>query len=150
MGSGHIGIILIIISVPLIIIPAFAQMESMRIEGNHYPLVNTRFSVEIIVEGTSRASYGFFGITVTIIEKETGKEIDGIGGRIYSGTNPFSFDMRSYEEGTYKAGETYVFKVQHLNQITEFEFTPVESLEDIPDNALTEKSEEVTQFAKPF
>jgi len=128
--------------ISMITIPAFAQMESMRIEGNHNPLVNTMFSVKIIVEGTSRASYGDFSASVTVYEKETGKEIAGIPRYLITGTNSVPFNMRSFEVGTFKAGETYVLKVQHADIISEFEFTPVTSVDEIPEEEIQKELQE--------
>jgi len=54
---------------------AFAQMESMTIEGPKYPFVNSVFNVSVDVEGVSRASHGIFRMVMTLYEKDSGKEI---------------------------------------------------------------------------
>jgi len=138
--------ILLIISIStFLLVPAFAQMESMRIEGNQYPLVNSFYSFKVIIEGTSRASYGTFNVVATITEKDTGLEIDAIPDFLRSGTNTFTVDMKSYldnEEKYFKAGETYVIKLQHVNQIAEFEFTPVATVEEMSQKDISDTPHE--------
>jgi len=133
---GHLVIVLIIISVSMVTIPVFAQMESMIIDGPKYPFVNSLFNVKVIVDGISRASYGDFGVMVTLYEKESGEEIDGIVGYVQTGTNTVPINLKSYEDKI-MAGSTYVLKVQHVTKIAEFEFIPVEIADDIPQEEIS-------------
>jgi len=107
---------------------AFAQMESMTIEGPKNPLVNSVFNVYVDVEGVSRASYGIFRMVMTIYEKDMGNEMIAVPDYLVSGINTIQINMipdRNTEP--LKEGITYVLKIQHVNIISQHEFTPIKS-----------------------
>jgi len=105
---------------------AFAQMESMTIEGPKNPLVNSVFNVYVDVEGVSRASYGIFRMVMTIYEKDSGEVMVAVPDYLVSGINTIQINMipdRNTEP--LKEGITYVLKIQHVNIISQHEFTPI-------------------------
>ncbi len=105
---------------------AFAQMESMTIEGPKHPLVNSVFNVYVDVEGVSRASYGIFRMVMTIYEKDSGEEMVAVPDYLFSGINTIQINMipdRNTEP--FKEGITYVLKIQHVNIISQHEFMPI-------------------------
>lgn len=105
---------------------AFAQMESMTIEGPMHPFVNSVFNVYVDVEGVSRATYGIFRMVMTIYEKDSGKEMAAVPDYLLSGINTIQINMipdRNTEP--FKEGITYVFKIQHVNIISQHEFIPI-------------------------
>ncbi len=105
---------------------AFAQMESMTIEGPKHPFVNSVFNVSVDVEGVSRASHGIFRMVMTLYEKDSGKEILAVPDYLLSGINTIQINMipdRNNER--LKEGITYVLQIQHVNIISQHEFTPI-------------------------
>ncbi len=72
---------------------AFAQMESMTIEGPKHPLVNSVFNVYVDVEGVSRASYGIFRMVMTIYEKYSGEVMVAVPDYLVSGINTIQINM---------------------------------------------------------
>jgi len=105
---------------------AFAQMESMTIEGPKNPLVNSVFNVYVDVEGVSRASYGIFRMVMTIYEKDSGEVMVAVPDYLVSGINTIQINMipdRNTEP--LKEDITYVLKIQHVNIISQHEFTPI-------------------------
>ncbi len=110
---------------------AFAQMESMTIEGPKNPLVNSVFNVYVDVEGVSRASYGIFRMVMTIYEKDSGEVMVAVPDYLVSGINTIQINMipdRNTEP--LKEGITYVLKIQHVNIISQHEFTPIKIRSD--------------------
>jgi len=105
---------------------AFAQMESMTIEGPKHPLVNSVFNVYVDVEGVSRATYGIFRMVMTIYEKDSGEEMVAVPDYLFSGINTIQINMipdRNTEP--FKEGISYVLKIQHVNIISQHEFMPI-------------------------
>jgi len=105
---------------------AFAQMESMVIEGPPNPYVDSVFNVHVDVEGVSRASHGIFRMIMTLYEKDTGEELIAVPDYLLSGLNTIQINMipDGYSERM-KEGLTYVLKIQHVNIISEYEFIPI-------------------------
>jgi hypothetical protein len=110
---------------------AFAQMESMTIEGPKRPLVNSVFNVYVDVEGVSRASYGIFRMVMTIYEKNSGEVMVAVPDYLLSGINTIQINMipdRNTEP--LKEGISYVLKIQHVNIISQHEFIPIKITND--------------------
>jgi len=110
---------------------AFAQMESMTIEGPKHPLVNSVFNVYVDVEGVSRASYGIFRMVMTIYEKNSGEVMVAVPDYLLSGINTIQINMipdRNIEP--LKEGISYVLKIQHVNIISQHEFIPIKIIND--------------------
>jgi len=110
---------------------AFAQMESMTIEGPKHPFVNSVFNVYVDVEGVSRASHGIFRTVMTLYEKDSGKEMIAVPDFLFSGINTIQINMipdRNHER--LKEGITYVLKIQHVNIISQHEFIPIKIRSD--------------------
>jgi hypothetical protein len=110
---------------------AFAQMESMTIEGPKRPLVNSVFNVYVDVEGVSRASYGIFRMVMTIYEKNSGEVMVAVPDYLLSGINTIQINMipdRNIEP--FKDGITYILKIQHVNIISQHEFIPIKIIND--------------------
>jgi hypothetical protein len=105
---------------------AFAQMESMTIQGPKHPYVNSVFNVSVDVEGVSRASHGIFRMIMTLYEKDTGKEILAVPDYLLSGLNTIQINMipDGYSDRLTE-GITYVLKIQHVNIISQYEFMPI-------------------------
>lgn len=105
---------------------ALAQMESMTIQGPKNPYVNSVFNVNVDVEGVSRASHGIFRMIMTLYEKDSGKEIFAVPDYLFSGLNTIQINMipDGYSERL-KEGITYVLEIQHVNIISQYEFTPI-------------------------
>ena len=105
---------------------AFAQMESMTIQGPKHPYVNSVFNVSVDVEGVSRASHGIFRMIMTLYEKDTGKEILAVPDYLFSGLNTIQINMipDGYSERLAE-GITYVLKIQHVNIVSQYEFIPI-------------------------
>ena len=105
---------------------AFAQMESMTIQGPKHPYVNSVFNVSVDVEGVSRASHGIFRMIMTLYEKDTGKEILAVPDYLFSGLNTIQINMipDGYSDRLTE-GITYVLKIQHVNIISQYEFMPI-------------------------
>jgi len=105
---------------------AFAQMESMTIEGPKHPFVNSVFNVYVDVEGVSRASYGIFRMVMTIYEKDSGEVMVAVPDYLFSGMNTIQINMipdRNHEP--LKEGITYVLEIQHVNIISQHDFIPI-------------------------
>lgn len=120
----------------------------MKIEGNKNPLINSIYTVRIIIEGKSTASYGDFSTTVFLYDKEGNTEIAAIPAFFLTGSNPFQINLKYFSgEGKIKSGNSYVLKAQHANIIAEFEFVPLtgEELEKLP----SEEDKTVTEEASP-
>ena len=110
---------------------AFAQMETMTIEGPKHPLVNSVFNVYVDVEGVSRASYGIFRMVMTIYEKDSGEVMVAVPDYLVSGINTIQINMipdRNTEP--FKEGITYILKIQHVNIISQHEFIPIKITRD--------------------
>jgi len=110
---------------------AFAQMESMTIEGPKRPLVNSVFNVYVDVEGVSRASYSIFRMVMTIYEKNSGEVMVAVPDYLLSGINTIQINMipdRNIEP--LKEGISYVLKIQHVNIISQHEFIPIKIIND--------------------
>jgi len=110
---------------------AFAQMETMTIEGPKRPLVNSVFNVYVDVEGVSRASYGIFRMVMTIYEKDSGEVMVAVPDYLVSGINTIQINMipnRNTEP--FKDGITYILKIQHVNIISQHEFIPIKITRD--------------------
>ncbi len=108
-----------------IIEDGFAQMESMTIDGLKHPYVNSVFNVGVDVDGVSRASGGIFRTVMTLFEKDSGQEILAVPDYLRSGINTIQINMipdRNIEP--MKEGLTYVLQIQHVNIVSQFEFTP--------------------------
>lgn len=105
---------------------AFAQMESMTIDGPADPYVNSVFNVHVDVEGVSRASHGIFRMIMTIFEKDSGEELVAVPDYLKSGLNTIQINMipDGYSE-SFQENTTYILKIQHVNIISEYEFTPI-------------------------
>jgi len=144
MNSG-----LIFALIPLIlslgIVPAFAQMESIRITGIQYPEIDTFFNIKIIVEGTSRSSGGLFDIHGTIYEKDNPNWVVAQFVKdLYSGTNTVTIDMKKGDK-PYKVDVPYIIEIQHVQIISKFEFTPVEKSSDAPVIPFSDAAEQTTK-----
>ena len=103
----------------------FGQMESMTIEGTSQPYVDTVFNIGVDVDGVSRASGGIFRTVMTIFEKETGNEILAVPDYLRSGINTIQINM--IPDRNHKPmieGITYILQIQHVNIISQHEFTP--------------------------
>ncbi len=103
----------------------FGQMESMTIEGPAQPYVNTIFNVGVDVDGVSRASYGIFRMVMTVYEKDSGEVMVAVPDFLRSGINTIQINMfpdRNHEPMI--EGITYVLQIQHVNIISQHEFTP--------------------------
>jgi len=112
---------------------AFAQMESMKITGPKYPLLNSIFTIKVTIEGTSRASYGDFSTTMYLIDKEKGIDLDAFPLYLLSGENAVIVNLKSLvSTEKVQAGKYYIVKIQHTNIISEFEFTPILPGEEKP------------------
>jgi hypothetical protein len=127
---------LIFALIPLIlslgIVPVFAQMESFRITGNPYPEIDSAFNVQIIVQGTSRSSTGYFDVQATIYEKDNPNWlVAAFPKSIYSGTNTAVIDMKQGDK-PFKVNVPYILQIQHALMITTFEFTPIEKSSNAP------------------
>jgi len=120
----------ILVIIPLIlsigIIPALAQMESLRITGYQYPEINSVFNVNLIVEGTSRASGGTFNVDIAIYPKEKPTWLtDQIVMKLYTGTNKLTLDLEAGIK-PYKPNIPYILEVRHTDMVSTFEFVPVD------------------------
>lgn len=127
MGMGIIVMVVIslVVIVGLGLGVAFAQMESMTIEGLKHPYVNSVFNVGVDVDGVSRASGGIFRTVMTLFEKDSGEEMLAVPDYLRSGINTIQINMipdRNTEP--FKEGITYVLQIQHVNIVSQFEFTP--------------------------
>jgi hypothetical protein len=112
---------------------AFAQMESMKITGPKYPLLNSIFTIKVTIEGTSRASYGDFSTTMYLIDKEKGIDLDAFPLYLLSGENSVIVNLKSLvSTEKVQSGKYYIVKIQHTNIISEFEFTPILPGEEKP------------------
>ncbi len=122
------GVVIFLLSISFIIFEneAFAQMESMSIQGPKHPYVNSVFNVSVDVEGVSRASHGIFRMIITLYEKDTGKEILAVPDYLFSGLNTIQINMipDGYSERLTE-GITYVLKIQHVNIVSQYEFIPI-------------------------
>ena len=119
---------------------AFAQMESMKITGPKYPLLNSIFTIKVTIEGTSRASYGDFSTTMYLIDKEKGIDLDAFPLYLLSGENSVIVNLKSLvSTEKVQSGKYYIVKIQHTNIISEFEFSPVLTAEEIPKELPSEK-----------
>jgi len=126
------GIVWLIIVISVIGLVSFslhqsvnAQMESMTIEGLKHPYVNSVFNVNVDVDGVSRASGGIFRTVMTIFEKESGEEILAVPDFLRSGINTIQINMiPDRNTDPLKEGITYVLQIQHVNIVSQFEFTP--------------------------
>lgn len=120
-----VGISLVVIVGLGLLGVASAQMESMTIEGLKHPYVNSVFNVSVDVDGVSRASGGIFRTVMTLFEKDSGQEILAVPDYLRSGINTIQINMmpdRNTEP--MKEGLTYVLQIQHVNIVSQFEFTP--------------------------
>lgn len=132
MGHNYISLTLIFMVLAvmggiLLMSPeqVFGQMESMTIEGLSQPYVDTVFNVGVDVDGVSRASGGIFRTVMTIFEKETGNEILAVPDYLKSGINTIQINM--IPDRNHKPmieGITYVLQIQHVNIVSQHEFTP--------------------------
>jgi len=116
------------VTLAVIILPenASAQMESMTIEGINDPYVNSIFNISVDVEGVSRASGGIFRTVMTLFEKDSGQEILAVPDYLRSGINTIQINMiPNGNVESLKAGVTYVLQIQHVNIISQHEFTPI-------------------------
>ncbi len=126
------GIVWLIIVISVIGLVSFslhqsvnAQMESMTIDGLKHPYVDSVFNVNVDVDGVSRASGGIFRTVMTLFEKDSGQEILAVPDYLRSGINTIQINMipdRNTEP--FKEGLTYVLQIQHVNIVSQFEFTP--------------------------
>ena len=126
IGFGAVVVFLLSISFIISENEAFAQMESMTIQGPKHPYVNSVFNVSVDVEGVSRASHGIFRMIMTLYEKDTGKEILAVPDYLFSGLNTIQINMipDGYSERLTE-GITYVLKIQHVNIVSQYEFIPI-------------------------
>jgi hypothetical protein len=123
---------LLLIPLLLIPIPVFAQMESFRITGNPYPEIDSAFNIQIIVQGTSRSSTGYFDVQATIYEKDNPNwRVAAFPKSVYSGGNTATIDMKQGEK-PFKVNVPYILKIEHALMMTTFEFTPVEKSPSAP------------------
>ena len=105
---------------------AFAQMESLRITGYQYPEINSVFNVNLIVEGTSRASGGTFNVDIVIYPKEKPTWLtDQIVMKLYTGTNKLTLDLKAGIK-PYNPNIPYILEVRHTDMVSTFEFVPVD------------------------
>jgi hypothetical protein len=109
---------------------SFAQMESLKITGNQYPEINSIFNVNIMIEGTSRASGSTFNIQYEIYQKDNLALTDHGVMDVYSGTNKLKINL---ETGLlpYKPNVPYVLVVHHLDSFVTFEFVPVDKSSEV-------------------
>jgi len=104
---------------------ALAQMESLKITGNQYPEINSIFNVNVIVEGTSRASGQIFNMQYEIYQKDNSMLMDHGVKNLYSGTNILTIDLETGLQ-PYKPNVHYILEVQHTDTFATFEFVPVD------------------------
>jgi len=104
---------------------SFAQMESLKITGNQYPEINSIFNVNVIVEGTSRASGAIFNMQYDIYQKDNSMLMDHGVQNLYSGTNGLQIDLETGLK-PYKPNVHYILEVQHTYTTITFEFVPVD------------------------
>jgi len=115
-------------------------MESMKIDGPRNPLLKSIFTIKVTVEGTSRASYGDFSSTMFLIDKEKGGDIDAIPLYLLSGENSVTINLKNLASaGKVEAGKYYIVKIQHAGIISEFEFVPVLTEDEVPKETTDEK-----------
>jgi len=111
---------------------AFAQMESLRITGYQYPEINSVFNVNLIVEGTSRASGGTFNVDIVIYPKEKPTWLtDQIVMKLYTGTNKLTLDLKAGIK-PYNPNIPYILEVRHTGMVSTFEFVPVDKSSGVP------------------
>jgi len=118
---------------------AFAQMESLKITGNQYPEINSIFNVNVIVEGTSRASGQIFNMQYDIYQKENSMLMDHGVQNLYSGTNRLEIDLESGLQ-PYKPNVHYILEVQHTYTVATFEFVPVDKSSEVSPPTIETKS----------
>lgn len=129
------------------IVPAFADLESITIDGPKRILYNSVFSFHVDVKGVSRASYGDFSVNISIVEKESGKIIAENPEYLLPGKNTVTWYGKEYGTGknliTLKPGVPCVFRIQHVADTWEYEFLPVATVEDLTksENSTTLKPE---------
>ncbi len=130
MGQFRVRNFTLIFLIPLVfsigIIPALAQMESLRITGFQYPEIDSTFNVKLFVEGESTASGGTFNVDVITYPKEDPTSLtDQYVTKLYSGTNMLKIDL---ESGLlpYKPNIPYILEVRHAAIVSTFEFVPVD------------------------
>jgi len=110
---------------------AFAQMESLRITGYQYPEINSVFNVNLIVEGTSRASGGTFNVDIVIYPKEKPTWLtDQIVMKLYTGTNKLTLDLEAGIK-PYNPNIPYILEVRHTDMVSTFEFVPVDKSSEV-------------------
>lgn len=130
----RLGIFLVLLTTSFILSQnlAFAEMESMRIEGNQTPFDDDFIVINVIVEGKSSTPFEFFDITLVIKEKDTDTEVGVISTILEIGSNSFTINLKNFgveKLDKFHADTTYVMRAQHLDFIAEFEFTPVAAQE---------------------
>ncbi len=129
MKSSHVFFILVVVvsllSSTIFQNSAFAQMESLKITGNQYPEINSIFNVNVIVEGTSRASGQIFNMQYDIYQKDNSMLMDHGVQNLYSGTNRLQIDLETGLQ-PYKPNVHYILEVQHTYIFATFEFVPVD------------------------
>jgi hypothetical protein len=129
MKSSHVFFILVVVvsllSSTIFQNSAFAQMESLKITGNQYPEINSIFNVNVIVEGTSRASGAIFNMQYDIYQKDNSMLMDHGVQKLYSGTNRLEIDLETGLQ-LYKPNVHYILEVQHTYIFATFEFVPVD------------------------
>ena len=145
MKSSHAFFILVVfvslLSSTIFQNSAFAQMESLRITGYQYPEVNSVFNVNLIAQGTSRASGGTFDINIIryLKDKPTWLMHQSVMD-LYSGTNRMKIDLNAGLK-PYKPNVHYILEVQHTSIISTFEFVPVDKSSGVsPSTIETEPS----------
>jgi len=131
----HLGIFLVLLLTTGFILSqnsAFAEMESMRIEGNHIPIDDDFLVINVIVDGKSSTPFEFFDTTLVIKEKDTGADVGVISAILEIGSNSFTINLKNFgveKSDKFYADITYVVRTQYLDFIAEFEFTPVAAQE---------------------
>lgn len=125
---------------------ALAEMESMRIEGNHAPIDDSFLIIKVIIEGTSSEPFEFFDTTLVINEKDTGVDVGSIPAVLEIGANSFTINLKNFgleKLDKFHADTTYVVRTQYLDFIAEFEFTPIAKSQE------TEEPEKTVVIEEP-
>ena len=113
-------------------------METLRITGYQYPEINSVFNVNLIVEGTSRASGGLFDVHLSIYPKDKPTWITDQGTMdLYTGTNKLKIDLKAGIK-PYKPNIPYILEAQHTNIVATFEFVPTDKSLGAPPTIETE------------
>jgi len=128
LGSGHIVIILIIISVSLVTIPVFAQESKIIIQGDSNPIIGTIAGFSVEFEGKIFNKGKF---TYSVYEKADKTYKSDIT-QYMDEKNPTTIISIPISYSMYKEDLVYVFEISHGSKIEKFEFTPKKAPLPVP------------------